>query len=148
MSDHYTVIISSDPKHKLSEDNANQVLAALKSYARQGAETTYEDFASIAFIDSGQNFSGVSCPYCGEGLLDWWSEAMTHAYSSGFESLYVTVPCCKVTTMISQLHYFWPCGFAGYAFRIRNNERPLQTEQMTELSKLAGTALLVIYQHV
>lgn len=148
MSESYTYIISADPRHRLSEDTAVQVLELLRRHILPDTTIAYEQFSQLRFIDSGQNFSQVCCPYCNKVITDWWSAEMERCHSSGFSDLYVVVPCCQLTTMLSQLQYSWLCGFAGYAFRIGKAEKRLSSKLLTEIEALIGTGLVLIYQHV
>ncbi|WP_086348172.1 hypothetical protein [Candidatus Enterococcus clewellii] len=147
MSDQYTYISSSDPKHQLSESVAMQIIATLGSILPE-LHITYEAFDQIRFIDCGQNFSQVRCSYCGKNITEWWGDEMERCHSVNFENLYIVVPCCKRIMMLSQLHYSWPCSFARYAFRIENMERSIEPTILSEISGLAGTALVLIHQHI
>lgn len=148
MSNHYTYIISADPKHQLLEEKVSHITKELKGYFQPEVEVTYEAFSKRRFVDSGQNFSQVACPYCNEVITDWWSDEMEKLHAVDFEMLYVTVPCCSLTTTISQLNYTWPCGFANYAFVIKNPGIQLSPQVMSKLENLLGTTLLLIRQHL
>lgn len=148
MSDQYTCIISSDSRHVVSSNQVQQAVTIIEESCLLADSVSFKGFEAPQFIDSGQNFSRVFCPYCGKEISEWWSEQMDELYASRFSNLYVNVPCCGITTMIGQLHYSWPCGFAQYEIRIKNLGESISAELLVKLEHLLETTLLLVYQRV
>ncbi len=90
--------------------------------ARRGLHTRWHD--SIDVVSCGANLEQISCPQCGAELaFDWWGEAVSERYGTGFSTLVVTVPCCGVETSLNELTYDWPMGFARFRIEVRQPNR-------------------------
>jgi hypothetical protein len=106
--------------------------------APAAAGVVVERHAELVFWDAGGNFERVVCSGCRREVpVDWWQERMSAAWDSGWRSLEVTVPCCRVSTTLNDLVYEWPQGFARWVLEIKNPGRQLLTVE--ELDGLAGT---------
>lgn len=67
---------------------------------------------NIEFIDCGENFQEVVCPYCKQPLnMEWWGETMSILYEKHFIEAFFELPCCSQTTQIFDLIYKENCGF-------------------------------------
>ena len=77
MGDYYVKLIPIDPNFVPEQETLRKlekVLPALNSWATE-VKINIED--TPIFVDQGQNFEIVSCPYCKQELdTGWWGNAM------------------------------------------------------------------------
>jgi hypothetical protein len=110
-------IIPDDPAFVPSKDcerKAMKILAALVP----GGEVTAKHSAQPQFVDPGENFERVLCPYCRADLKESWPAAMDRAWSTKFSDLAFEAPCCGGSTNLNELVYEWPAGFARYVLEV------------------------------
>jgi hypothetical protein len=100
---------------------------------------------NIEFIDCGENFQEVVCPYCKQPLnMEWWGETMSILYEKHFIEAFFELPCCSQTTQIFDLIYKENCGFSKFVIEVFNPEIKLTVPQLSELEKILGCELKVI----
>ncbi|WP_199930655.1 hypothetical protein [Streptomyces sp. CB02923] len=140
--------------HLVSEDPYFSPLPAVSEAAFAllrrlvpGASGGHEvrEFAGVAFIDPGGNWSGVRCPECASDVEDWWVGAMERAAGADgfFGSLAVMTPCCSASTDLNALDYVEAAGFARYGLVVTDPERelPLASADVRALGGVLGTDL-------
>lgn len=132
---------------------------AAQAAARLHVEQRLPDATEVAFrvsehpevVHGFANFENVVCPFCGDGLTDWWGdEALAIAERSNFEDLTVNLPCCERRTSLNKLHYYFPLGFARFQLRAFNpNVGPrLPPGLLRDLESILGCRLRVVRQHI
>ena len=105
----------------------------------------------IQFADAGLNFESVKCPSCKDDLFEWWSDAMSSAYSEkqGFFNLEAVTPCCEVKTSLHDLEYSYQQGF----YKTMIEVIPLSDSQLAiyevaaALLEITGESWRVIHAH-
>jgi len=102
----------------------------------------------VRFVDQGANWERVLCPFDATELsAEWWQAAMDQAYQKDFNDLAVTLPCCKRTSSLDELHFEWPAGFARFSLEVRNPKGDLDTERISQLERTLGLSLKIIWAH-
>jgi len=92
-------LIPVDPKFTPSADVQQRNQRLFQSFFSATIEVTAYITADVRFVDHGQNFERVRCPFCHSALeTKWWQSAMDTAQPSGFEHLAVVTPCCGTNT--------------------------------------------------
>src|SRR3972149_1087142 len=76
----------------------------------------------------GGPFDTIRCPHCGTLLDDdWWGDAVTQAFETKFQNLFVRAPCCGKEASLNDLAYDPPAvGFARFYFSVRNPFREIE----------------------
>jgi len=124
LSDDWLRVIPTDPTfvpQPVAAERARQLLTQLAPADPSGTPAIEVSVGEVAFIDAGENFDSLSCPWCGAVIdIDWWQGRMGAAASSGFADLLCRTPCCDVTTSLNDLLYDWPQGFARWWLEVMN----------------------------
>jgi len=135
MSDSFTRIIPEDPLFLPTPEAENLAVSLLRAYLpeedRMNVTATF--FDSIQFVDQGENFERILCPFCRKEISDsdwgaWLDRAAIDIsppgslarYLSGFADLTGTTPCCGRLTDLNSLIYEWPAGFASFVLETMN----------------------------
>jgi hypothetical protein len=150
MSDNWLMFIPADPDALPSRTGAEKALELLKRFAPGAGDDVRAIFSDkVEFHDCGSNWSGVTCPTCGEDVEEWWVSAIDNAYKSGFTDLRATPPCCGHATSLNDLNYVWPAGFARFVLEAKNpNISQTTAEQDRALSDALGLELRKIWRHL
>ena len=150
MSDNFLRVLPATPEYRPKRGQARRVVAALKRMAPDARTIDLIDTGEITFVDCGANFEAVRCPGCGSDLaLDWWGDAMTVAYETGFSDLGITTPCCTLAVSLNDLAYDWPQGFASWWVEARNPGRgELSDDEVRSLADALGHAIRIVWTHV
>ncbi|NOV04835.1 hypothetical protein [Paenibacillus planticolens] len=75
----------------------------------------------VRFIDQGENFEDIKCPFCSSEIeIKWWQDRMEKASESSFHELTSITPCCNQKTTLNELNYNWEAGFARFSIEILN----------------------------
>jgi len=132
MSDSVTRIIPQDPKFVPTPAAERLALSLLRAYLPDD-QVTARRFDTIQFVDTGENFERVVCPYCRKEILpaDWyaWLDRAVVAvsppgagarYAAGFADLTGRTPCCDRLSDLNSLAYEWPAGFARFMLEAMN----------------------------
>jgi hypothetical protein len=145
VSRHIARIIPCDPLYVPGPDAIEAAVKHVRGVMRWEAEVNR--YEQIQFIDQGENFEGIRCPFCGETLaIPWWQEAMDRGWDSaagGFTDLTCTVPCCGRTTSLNSLQYEMPAGFARFELSLENAY--LESADLAPLEEILGCTLRVVY---
>ncbi len=148
MSDHFLVVIPTDPQADLPE-TAEELRKALAALAGSD-DSRVKDYGKLQFIDCGENFERVLCPSCGaeiaKDLWHGWMNADWHG-EEGFHLHRHATPCCRAEVTLNALIYEWPQGFARWFVGARNGGRgPLKETEVARLESVAGLPLKAIAQ--
>lgn len=121
MSDYVIKLIPSLPDTIPSMDALKEAEEFIQSISKNFSDVQLLLTDEVRFIDQGENFESVGCPYCQKVLsTDWWAEAMSEAYTSQFNNLQVIVPCCQKESSLNELTYKWNAGFARFSIEFYN----------------------------
>ncbi len=146
MSDNWIKLIPTDQNFLPSADAAEAERTLLAELAPDAEEVTVEFLKEVAFVDSGENWEGVSCPSCSRDASTWWADAMDGAAESSFRDLEVAAPCCGATVSLNDLNYEPPNGFASFILSAWNpNLQDIPPAAMSRLVDLLGTQLRRIW---
>jgi hypothetical protein len=100
------------------------------------------------FIDPGGNLEKIICPICErEVSIEWWQQAMSRAYETGFTALTVTMPCCDERSSLNDLTYVWDAGFARFVVEVHDPQDDITAEELILVAKLLGCNLKKIKAH-
>ncbi|MBD2092787.1 hypothetical protein H6F67_23320 [Microcoleus sp. FACHB-1515] len=119
--------------HYIPPESTHSVAQEALSRLFPEGDIYLEVYKTTEFIDQGENFEYVRCPFCGADLVAWWGDAMDAAYEAAFEDLSITTPCCHQQTSLEKLDYRAPAGFARFVLSVRNPNRGDLTEREIEL---------------
>lgn len=120
MGDYYVKLIPLDPNFVPEQEKLRkleeELLPVLHTWA---AEVKIHIKDTPIFVDQGQNFETVSCPYCKQELdVGWWGNAMDTVFKSNFLDLEIDVPCCRRKVSLNDLEYYFPAGFARFIIEL------------------------------
>lgn len=139
MSVDYLQLIPSDPLHVPPAEAQLAARDKLLQIIPLSPEITVEAFATPQFIDQGENFERVSCPFCNQILKNnWWGKVMDKAYENLFDDLTVILRCCDRQSSLNDLSYELPAGFSCFVLSARNPNR----DDLTNAEKVAIEAVL------
>lgn len=140
-------IISTNPSYipdKEQEQQAKDFLT--KMYPTNKIKSLYTD--TIEFIDQGQNFDSILCPFCKRIIeAEYWQEAMEKADETYFTDLTFTTPCCNKKTSLNNLTYITAAGFARFVLSVDDPEKEIEESRLRDLQKILNTPLRAIYAH-
>ena len=111
------------PRYSYQIFSDEQILGAvnmLKRYSKE--EITFTNYGDTQFIDCGEGLEHIFCQWCGKELdIRWWQEAMDGLYeNNSFKHFGITMPCCKLPSILDELIYVKPCGFATFVIEVFN----------------------------
>jgi len=119
MGDYYVKLIPFDPNFvpkKETLDKLEGLLPVLKTWA---LEVNIINKDQPIFIDQGQYFDSISCPFCNQQLdTEWWHKAINKASLTNFLNLKTLLPCCRKIISLNDLDYVFPAGFARFAIEL------------------------------
>lgn len=140
-------IISSNPSYIPTQEQQQQAKDYLtKVYPAHKIESITKD--TIEFVDQGQNFDSIICPFCGKEIeTEYWQDAMEKADKTHFTDLSMTTPCCKKHTTLNDLRYITDAGFAKYVLSVNDPEAEMKQSDLSALEKILNTPLKTIYAH-
>lgn len=143
----YLQLIPEDPYY-IPPTNAQSIaLEELSRLLPEAAEISIAVYETTQFIDQGQNFESVSCPFCSNDLGSWWRNAMDTAYKTLFENLSVTLPCCHQQTSLNHLCYQMPAGFARFVLSVENpsSGRTLMDDELEPIERVLNCKIKQIW---
>jgi len=147
MSDCFIRFIPENIFFTLSQNDIN----IIKGFNWDGSIPKLISLERIQFADAGQNFEHVNCASCKVDLTEWWSNAMSSAYSDehGFLSLEITTPCCSTDTSLHNLEYSFPQGFYKTMIEIMPefNSQIIPEEILNNLKNITKENWRVIRAH-
>lgn len=128
-------LIPQDPFFELPEELVVPFKQKMKTI---NDDNRLEITERVQFIDAGEEFHGICCPFC-DAALDplWWHQKMAafYARTQGFYDLTVTTPCCEKSTSLNELVYDWPQGFASVSVQTTHEASlPILKEAALELT--------------
>ncbi len=146
MSDHFLVLLPTDPTYVPAQQQVARARALLAKVLREKTpEIKVTD--EVEFICATALFERVQCPVCGTVLdMDWWRSAMDAAYEHRFRDLSVAVPCCGAATNLNDLDYYLPQGFARFTITYFNPAHDLSTEQVDQIAEALGHPLRKVWE--
>ncbi len=148
MSDNHVRWIPVDPSFVPSEDAVRRAAEWLRTRAPEAEEVTTGLTPEIQFVDCGGNFEAIHCPLCARDLpMDWWQEAMEKAAATAFTDRASTLPCCGANTLLEDLRYEWPQGFARFVLEARNANMAPTEKDDEHVARLLGTPVRRIVAH-
>lgn len=147
MSVEYLQLIPEDPYYtppKQAQSVAQEKLSRLLPGAAKISTSVYD---TVQFIDQGENFESVSCPFCNNDLKNWWGSAMDAAYKTLFKNLSVTLPCCHGQTSLNNLRYQMPTGFTQFVLSARNPDfgRNLTDDELEPIGRVLNCKIRQIW---
>ncbi len=123
-------------------------MVVFRSLLPLAADVSAETTADVKFVDQGQNFQRVLCPFCNSVIeVAWWQTAMDTAHASGFNQLAITTPCCGASSSLNDLKYEGPAGFARFVLEARDPKTDLDDQQLHALAQNIGVSLRKIWAH-
>lgn len=147
MSDYFIRFIPEDIDANLNEREIK--LVEKLNWDENNPKFIFSERVQLA--DAGQNFEIVKCQFCMANLMEWWSNAMSSAYSEdyGFVKLEVTTPCCNKTTSLHNLDYSFPQGFYKIMIEVmpKANSKIMSDEIAEDLLAITGRNWRVIHAH-
>lgn len=147
-SGHQLRIIPSDPFYGPSLEIQDACLRLLIARFRKN-EITSTLYKEIRFIDPGQNFEVVVCDRCGQEMdMEAWQEMMGVAYETRFTDLSIVTPCCNKPSLLNDLKYHGPAGFARYVLTVIDPPAEVDAEVLSELERVLGTKVKTINLNV
>jgi hypothetical protein len=148
MSDNYLRYIPIEPGFCPANPAAEAAANMLRRLLPAADEVQTRLTSPVRFVDAGANWEGVTCPACGADAQSWWSDAMSEAAETQFESLEVRAGCCGAVVSLNDLHYRWPVGFARFVLEAMNpGERGLSEDQLDSLGAQLGCRVREIKAH-
>ena len=140
-------IISTDPAYVSNHEQQVQATEFLeKVYPNNKVQCILKD--TIEFVDQGQNFDSIICPFCGRSIeTEYWQDAMEKADQNHFTDLTIMTPCCNKKTSLNDLRYITPARFAKFILSIDDPETEIKEIDVTALEKVLNTHLRIIYAH-
>lgn len=120
MSDHFLILIPTDPDMDISEEALEAACDALEVAFPEAEDVSYDIFDEVRFIDPGVAFDSVHCPACGKDAEAWWPAAMDKAARLEFDDLTTTTKCCKTVISLNDMSYSPAAGFARWALVVVN----------------------------
>jgi len=154
MSDNYLTVIPTDPYWQPGREAADRAAVVLAGMlpdddARRGMDVQWHD--AVEMVHCYANLEKISCPLCDAtlGTGDWWGNAVSDSYDSGFSRLTVTVPCCGGEMSLNELAYDWPMGFAKFRIEVLYPNRGwLTDEELAAVTDALGHPLRQILIHI
>jgi hypothetical protein len=146
MSDNILKLIPTVSSYVPTEEAWKKACALFSEYMSDAEAVTCSLLKGVEFIDQGQNWERVTCPFCGQPINEeWWAQSMDHSYQTGFSDLTVSLPCCERSSSLDALIYEWPAGFARAVLEARNPKRKLDAERISILGQVLGCQLRTIW---
>jgi hypothetical protein len=147
MSVEYLQLIPEDPYYIPPTQAQSVAQEELFRLLPRAAEISMFVYDTAQFIDQGENFESVSCPFCSNDLRNWWRSAMNTAYKTLFENLSVTLPCCHEQTSLNNLRYQMPAGFARFVLSARNPDfgRNLTDDELEPIERVLNCKIKQIW---
>lgn len=155
MSDDVLSVIPTDPRWRPDRDAAERaaaLVASLEPGDPDGADIEIEvsRYDTITPVECGGNLVAIGCPLCG-GPVDtaWWSAVLDAHRDEGFVTLSVDVPCCGGATVLDELRYDWPCGFARFEIAVWNPRRAwFGDDELAAVGEALGHPVRQIRAHI
>ena len=148
MSTAFLKFIPSDPSFVPDERRQRNVFEFL-TVEFGPSEIEIKTTDHIEFVDSGENFAGVSCNLCKKKMsLEFWQNKMDSAFKNKFSNLLFKTECCQNSASLHDLVYDGPCGFARFVISIRNPDYEHQYECQSKLEKILATELRQVYSRI
>lgn len=149
MSDTVLRIVPADPAYRPEAAAAAAAEQLLRLFLPRCEGVNAVVSEHIRFVDAGENWEGVFCPTCGSDADPWWSDAVSQAHESKFESLTVRAACCGTLVSLNELRYGWPVAFASFILEALNpEEMHLPPEQLARLESVLGCSVRVVQAHI
>jgi len=148
MSDYYTIFIPVNPNFRPTDEAVKAVVEYLETcVAAYSVEARVSE--TPEFVDCGGLLEEISCPLCGEPVLDeWWVTAMDEAFKNHFTQLEVQTPCCGRKILLNDLNYVAPCGFACVEFDLLYPREELSPEEIREVERRLQVPVKVIHSRI
>jgi hypothetical protein len=149
MSDTVLHIVPAEPVYRPSPSAAIAAEHLLRSFWPGCESITAVSSERIRFVDAGENWEGVACPQCGADAEAWWSDAVSEAHESQYQSLIVRAACCGATVSLNELRYGWPVAFASFSLEALNpGTQDLSPEQRAQLESVLGCPVRLVEARV
>jgi len=149
MSEHYLVIIPTDPNWQAEADAAQRAGTIVAELAPDAEEIEAFSLDEVEFFDSGENFETARCPHCGADVTEWWPEAMDRASEVAFGDLSATTPCCGKPASLNDLVYDMPQGFAQFAISVTEpGITELDGAALRRIGEALGSPVRAIWQRI
>ncbi len=146
MSDYIVKLIPVNPSYIPNKKSLKQAKKYLKAIKAEEINFNFSD--SVDFIDCGENFESVVCPFCNKNIeIGQWQEAMDKAYKKYFNDLSIYLPCCGNISDLNNLVYKGECGFSKFTIVIHNPDIDFSKEKVLELELLMKCKLKIIKAH-
>ncbi len=149
MTDHFLILIPTDPHYITQPDRAQAANDYLLSVLPQAEDIVWMSSDDLTFVDCGNNFERVICPACGTELpITTWQQMMDGAFANQFADLQITMPCCGAVGSLNDLHYEWPAGFARFSLEALNPNADLDGEQIHAVADMLGCPVRKIWRSI
>ena len=150
MSDHWLILIPTDPGHVPSTASIVRASELLRSLV-PGADAVEADIGDqVRFVDCGAKFAAVHCPRCEAAIADdWWRDTVDRASQIQFTDLAAITPCCGAAVSLNDLDYRWPQGFARFELAALNPDVAEQIpDWVSRIETALGCPLRVVRRHL
>jgi hypothetical protein len=148
-SSHDLIFLPIEPNFQPTDEQFKQSMALLES-DYPDSEIIGDCFEYTQFIDAGQHFDTIYCPYCNTEIpLETWQNWMTSAFqNSQFENLAITTACCSKQSQLSSLNYSGEDGFSSFVIRVNNPEPndAMEKEILEDLGEINQTQFRCFYR--
>ena len=146
LSDSFVLFIPSDPPFVPSPSAQQAAVRFVRQRFPDADDVSVNIDDEIVFRDAGANFDGVTCPSCGEDLMETWNNLMASDMSGdGFMLLRYPLPCCGAERTLNQLRYEGPQGFSRWEMSIRNPDAPdVDAGTVRDIEQLLGCPVTVV----
>jgi hypothetical protein len=150
MSDNRISLIPDDPHWIPDHEQCERARDRFAEIVLGADEIGFKLTETIEFFDCGTNLARVICPGCQSEIPDaWWQDRMDEDYVDEFQLATYATPCCGAQCTLHELIYDWTQGFGRFSLNAMNpGIGTLQDSDKTELERILGTKLRVIYQHI
>ena len=147
MSDNLLRIVPIDPEFVPPPEADAAAVRVLRSMLSNADSIATRRTESVEFIDPGENFEGVFCPHCAADITHAWPEWMGYMHDTQRR---LTLPCCGGESILNDLTYRWPAGFARFVLEAKNPESCdwLSRKQVDELREILRYPLRQIIARV
>lgn len=149
MSDNYLRIIPIDLLFEPFPEAVDAAMTLLGQLAPANESIQVRRTDEIRFLDQGENFERVLCPYCRHDLTNVCTVWMEKSWESRFTVREISLPCCDRSTDLNDLTYEWPAGFARIALEVQNPEPVewLDRNAQEKIEQVLGCGIRQILAH-
>jgi hypothetical protein len=151
MSDNYVIVIPDLPNFVPNQINQSKGISYFRSIAPLETDIKTLVNNQIHFIDCGENFENIKCPFCSTNIsIETWQSWMGMDFDGkGFILNWHKMPCCAANLTLHELNYSFPQGFARFQLIAMNpNIGRLSENQLAKFAQILECPIRVIYKRI